>query len=164
MKQLYKETDNKFIIQYHILPYLHFKICQYHKLGDLNALSCVDKNLNKIVGNLKYNCKKIKSATKTVCEKHCKALPIYRHIQRVYDSSLYSHSTYIHFNYIEVANIFKDLYDTSIARHRGRLHSCCRGKGYRLISSLRRPLARPPQPQLSDILGGRLLYTNPYYV
>ena len=141
MKVLYKEKDLFDIIKEYILPCLEENICdleKYFNRGDMDALRCVDKILNKrIVARPPENCEYITIEGKKVCSKHCKALPFYKHLKKIMGKHERSSDIFIHFRVPKplsyaIANMFKNQYKHKIKRdyRHGRWKGCCEKQGH----------------------------------
>ena len=137
MYKLYKTHDLSLLMEKNLYPFLTRKICNYdYGWSDINSLRCADKALNNIIIFPITKCKKIKIVNKRVCSVHCRAMPIYRYLQKrlkKYDSRD-PVIIFIHFHKKPLANLFKSLYGNRIRRGAGgKLRQCCGGKGFALI-------------------------------
>ena len=141
MKILYKEKDLFDVIKEYILPCLGENICDLEKYfirGDIDALRCVDKTLNKRIEKRSLkNCEYIIIGRKKVCSKHCKALPFYKHLKKEMSKYQRNSDQFIHFMVPKplsyaMANMFKDQYEDRIKRanKNGRLKGCCEKNCY----------------------------------
>ena len=153
MKSLYKENDLWCIMEDYIFPCLNETICdleKHLKRGDMDALRCVDKTLNKrIIVRPIFDCRYITIEGKKRCSRHCKALPFYRHLKKIMDKHDRGVDEFIHFRFPKplsyaIANMFKDQYIYRIKKTLfGRLKGCCEKnnfdprwpQGWRLISN-----------------------------
>tara|TARA_Y100000588_G_scaffold292652_1_gene312085 strand:+ start:153 stop:596 length:444 start_codon:yes stop_codon:yes gene_type:complete len=131
MKQLYEDTDNTPLMKDYLFPYLNEQTCDYQMRGELEALRCVCKKLNKIISpRVSANCEKYRGK----CIYHCKAYPFYKHLDNRYRDHMICNDQFIHFRKKCIADMFLTRYRVKIERcRRGKPRTCCGGKGFVMI-------------------------------
>ena len=132
MYKLYKTRDLSLLMEKNLFPFLTRKICNYDSgWSDINSLRCVDMGLNRLIKDPITKCKKIKIANKRVCSVHCRAIPIYRYLQKRLEKHDRGVDVFIHFKSKILANFFKSNYYWRIKSGKmGRSRTCCGGKGF----------------------------------